>query len=124
MRLEGSSSRLPFILHMRDFSIHLFTRLPSLETSQEQFIVVCCMVANMGGDCKTNCFFIQLFGRCASPARAVFPTGMLCDQFFSSNILPIISFNNFPATIPVMPCGSRSGLYSTISAPTNSPFKF
>ena len=30
--------------------MHLFTRLPSLETSQEQFVVVCFLVANMGSD--------------------------------------------------------------------------
>ena len=35
-----------------------------------------------------------------------------------SNILPAISFNSFAATMAVISLTSRSGLYSTISAPT------
>ena len=71
---------------MRYLIMHLFTRLPPLEISQEQFVVVCFLVANMGSDSEINCFFIQLFGRCASPdASAILTAGMLCDHVLSSN---------------------------------------
>ena len=80
---------------MRDLSMHLFTSLPSLETSQEQFIVVCFLVANMGSDCETNGFFIQLFGRCASTdAPAILTAGKLCNYFLSSNRTTRIQFTN------------------------------
>ena len=75
--------------------MHLFTCLPSLEITQEQFVVVCFLVANMGSDCETNCFFIQLFGRCASTdAPTILTAGMLCNHFLSSNRTIRIQFTN------------------------------
>lgn len=81
----------------------------------------CALVGATNDSFRVTIFPFRLWWRQAPEGIATGAFVLAWRPAHSASILPRISFTSFAATVAAMPERSRTGLYSTTSAPTISP---